>query len=191
MLLVLHAFSCNLQGMKRERVHTRSHMFSLTATHRQPLCTRRAHDAHTTMATIHKLPSGSWRAQVRRKGQYASDVFRLKDDAQRWVRDTESRIERNENLALGKPLQKVTLGDLIEAEWAYDFMTRHGVTHSFMTPTALKRLAQVENPRVTERPSPLQAKSRARSCGLECKDAKVDSWLIGCRVADQSGPSQR
>ena len=78
-----------------------------------------------------------------------------------------------------------------EAEWAYDFMTRHGVTHSFMTPTALKRLAQVENPRVTERPSPLQAKSRARSCGLECKDAKVDSWLIGCRVADQSGPSQR
>jgi len=34
-----------------------------------------------------------------------------------------------------------------EAEWAYAFMARHGVTHSFMTPTALKRLAQVDAPR--------------------------------------------
>ncbi len=34
-----------------------------------------------------------------------------------------------------------------DANWAYDFMARHGVTHSFMTPTALKRLAQVEAPR--------------------------------------------
>lgn len=33
------------------------------------------------------------------------------------------------------------------AEWAYEFMARQGVTHSFMTPTALKRLAQVEEPR--------------------------------------------
>ncbi|WP_439611434.1 acyl-CoA synthetase [Reyranella sp.] len=34
-----------------------------------------------------------------------------------------------------------------EAEWAYEFMARHGVTHSFMTPTALKQLAQVATPR--------------------------------------------
>lgn len=34
-----------------------------------------------------------------------------------------------------------------DAEWAYGFMARHGVTHSFMTPTALKRLAQIEAPR--------------------------------------------
>ena len=33
------------------------------------------------------------------------------------------------------------------ADWAYDFMQRHGVTHSFMTPTALKRLAQIPQPR--------------------------------------------
>ncbi|MFM7423012.1 MAG: acyl-CoA synthetase [Alphaproteobacteria bacterium] len=33
-----------------------------------------------------------------------------------------------------------------DAEWAFGFMERHGVTHSFMTPTALKRLAQVQNP---------------------------------------------
>jgi acetyl-CoA synthetase len=35
-----------------------------------------------------------------------------------------------------------------EAEWAFAFMERHGVTHSFMTPTALKRLAQVDRPRL-------------------------------------------
>ena len=34
-----------------------------------------------------------------------------------------------------------------DEEWAFDFMARHGVTHSFMTPTALKRLAQVAAPR--------------------------------------------
>lgn len=30
-----------------------------------------------------------------------------------------------------------------DADWAFAFMARHGVTHSFMTPTALKRLAEV------------------------------------------------
>ena len=34
-----------------------------------------------------------------------------------------------------------------DEEWAFDFMARHGVTHSFMTPTALKRLAEVRAPR--------------------------------------------
>jgi acetyl-CoA synthetase len=34
-----------------------------------------------------------------------------------------------------------------DAEWSFSFMERHGVTHSFMTPTALKRLAQVQDPR--------------------------------------------
>ena len=34
-----------------------------------------------------------------------------------------------------------------DEEWAFEFMARHGVTHSFMTPTALKRLAQVSAPR--------------------------------------------
>ena len=34
-----------------------------------------------------------------------------------------------------------------DAEWAFDLMERHGVTHSFMTPTALKRLAEIKDPR--------------------------------------------
>jgi acetyl-CoA synthetase len=41
----------------------------------------------------------------------------------------------------------VTSEHRFDAEWAFKFMERHGVTHSFMTPTALKRLAQVRDVR--------------------------------------------
>lgn len=34
-----------------------------------------------------------------------------------------------------------------EADWVFGFMARHEITHSFMTPTALKRLAEVKDPR--------------------------------------------
>jgi acetyl-CoA synthetase len=34
-----------------------------------------------------------------------------------------------------------------DTDWAFAFMSRHKVTHSFMTPTALKRLAEAANPR--------------------------------------------
>jgi acetyl-CoA synthetase len=34
-----------------------------------------------------------------------------------------------------------------QADWAFSFIARHGITHSFMTPTALKRLALVDAPR--------------------------------------------
>lgn len=37
------------------------------------------------MATIVKLKSGSYRVQVRRKGQYASKTFLRKSDADDWV----------------------------------------------------------------------------------------------------------
>lgn len=32
-------------------------------------------------------------------------------------------------------------------EWAFSFMEAHGVTHCFLTPTALKRMAMIEEPR--------------------------------------------
>jgi acetyl-CoA synthetase len=41
----------------------------------------------------------------------------------------------------------VTSEHRFDADWAFEFMARRGVTHSFMTPTALKRLAQVKAPR--------------------------------------------
>ena len=33
------------------------------------------------------------------------------------------------------------------AEWAFEFMAQHNITHSFMTPTALKRLAEISTPK--------------------------------------------
>ena len=43
----------------------------------------------------------------------------------------------------GRPV--VTSERRFDAEWAFEFMSRHRVTHTFLTPTALKRLAQVPN----------------------------------------------
>jgi acetyl-CoA synthetase len=40
-----------------------------------------------------------------------------------------------------------TSEDRFNAEWAYNFIERHKVTHTFLAPTAIKRLAQLENPR--------------------------------------------
>ncbi len=41
----------------------------------------------------------------------------------------------------------VTSEHRFEPEWAFAFMERRGVTHTFMTPTALKRLAETAHPR--------------------------------------------
>jgi integrase len=44
------------------------------------------------MAAFNRLPSGYWRVQVRRKGQYASRTFRLKFDAEQWALEAERAI---------------------------------------------------------------------------------------------------
>lgn len=48
------------------------------------------------MATFTKLKSGSWRAQIRRKGQYVSETFLRRKDAEEWALDMERRIDRQE-----------------------------------------------------------------------------------------------
>ncbi len=45
----------------------------------------------------------------------------------------------------GRPV--VTSEARFKADWAYAFMARHKVTHTFLAPTAIKRLAQTPNPR--------------------------------------------
>ncbi|WDR00549.1 AMP-binding protein [Devosia sp. J2-20] len=45
----------------------------------------------------------------------------------------------------GRPV--ATAESRFKADWAYDFMARHKVTHTFLPPTAIKRLADTENPR--------------------------------------------
>lgn len=48
------------------------------------------------MATLTKLKSGSWRAQIRRKGKYASDTFLRRGDAEAWARKLEHKIDRGD-----------------------------------------------------------------------------------------------
>ena len=45
------------------------------------------------MATIFQSSDGSWRLQIRRKGKYASQNFRLKGQARVWVRKIEHVID--------------------------------------------------------------------------------------------------
>ena len=45
------------------------------------------------MATMFKTRQGHWRAQVRRKGKYVSNTFRLKTQAHEWLRDVEHLID--------------------------------------------------------------------------------------------------
>lgn len=50
--------------------------------------------AYTKMATFVNLPSGTWRAIIRRKGRYISETFKLREDARRWATAQESAIDR-------------------------------------------------------------------------------------------------
>ena len=45
----------------------------------------------------------------------------------------------------GRPI--VTSLDRFKADWAYQFMARHKITHTFLAPTAIKRLAETPDPR--------------------------------------------
>lgn len=46
-----------------------------------------------------KLPSGSWRFQIRRNGQYASKSFKTKSDGERWARQAERATDTGELIA--------------------------------------------------------------------------------------------
>jgi integrase len=66
------------------------------------------------MATFKQLPSGNWRAQVRRKGSYASETFRRHKDAQEWALATERRIDLGGTASRPKFKDPTTFGDLID-----------------------------------------------------------------------------
>jgi integrase len=65
------------------------------------------------MATFAKLSSGSWRAQVRRKGKYANETFLRRGDAETWARNVEHRIDRGEPI-LCDPGTTKTFAGLID-----------------------------------------------------------------------------
>lgn len=66
------------------------------------------------MASIDRRPGGKWRAQVRREGHVLSKTFVMKGDADAWVRETESRIDRGEDPVGRQATSQSTLGDLID-----------------------------------------------------------------------------
>ncbi|WP_315803051.1 site-specific integrase [Bradyrhizobium sp. SZCCHNS3002] len=65
------------------------------------------------MATITRLKSGSWRAQVRRKGKYVNETFLRRKDAEEWAIDIERRIDRQEPTTTHKIRDVQLFGDLI------------------------------------------------------------------------------
>src|SRR5437899_6830508 len=66
------------------------------------------------MATFGKLQSGSWRVQVRRKRQYASNTFLRRHDAEEWALEIERSIDRGVPIKRSRPLeQPKAFADLI------------------------------------------------------------------------------
>jgi integrase len=66
------------------------------------------------MASFNKLPSGKWRAMVRKQGYQLSNTFRLKAEAEAWAGEQESRIGRGEKPTTKPIASRETLGDLID-----------------------------------------------------------------------------
>ncbi len=65
------------------------------------------------MPTFTKLPSGRWRAQVRRKGKYVGTTFPRHRDAEQWALDVERRIDRGETPSSRARPNPKTFNDLI------------------------------------------------------------------------------
>lgn len=73
---------------------------------------------HTSTASIGKLPSGSWRAQVRRKGRYIGETFRRHKDTEEWALAMERRIDRGETPSTRVRRDPPTFGDLVDLHLA-------------------------------------------------------------------------
>lgn len=66
------------------------------------------------MATIVLLPSGKWRAQVRRSGIYRNAVFPSKREAKDWAASVEGHAHHVAASGFAPPPKDATLGDLID-----------------------------------------------------------------------------
>lgn len=72
------------------------------------------HMAYTKMATFVNLPSGAWRAVVRRKGRYISETFKLREDARRWATAQERTIDNGNAPKKTYVASKTSLAHLID-----------------------------------------------------------------------------
>lgn len=67
------------------------------------------------MATITKLPSGKYRAQIRRNGVYRAHTFLRKLDAQAWSSELERSIEGGSSAGVIQPPSRMLVADVIDA----------------------------------------------------------------------------
>lgn len=65
------------------------------------------------MATITQARNGHWRVQVRRKGKYASQTFRLKTEATIWARDIEHHIDQGKDVTSPQAREATTIGHIV------------------------------------------------------------------------------
>jgi hypothetical protein len=89
----------------------------------QSCCIKNAQGLH--MATISKLPSGKFRAQIRRQGLYKARTFFRKLDARAWSLELEKSIESGRGVGVMQAPTGMTLADLIEA-----YLTQVRVTNA-------------------------------------------------------------
>lgn len=66
------------------------------------------------MAVIVKLPSGNWRAQVRRKNTYVSNTFKSRADADAWAIEAERTIDKGLNPKDVNPQSVHNFADIID-----------------------------------------------------------------------------
>src|SRR5260221_9003169 len=66
------------------------------------------------MATISKLPSGKFRAQVRRAGVYRAATFPMRRDAQHWAETVETQAHHIAASGFAPIPKEATFGDLID-----------------------------------------------------------------------------
>lgn len=66
------------------------------------------------MATFHRLPSGNWRAQIRRRNQISSRTFRLKAEAEQWAREADQALDAGRSIEAPKLGRRTPFKTLIQ-----------------------------------------------------------------------------
>lgn len=92
-----------------------SHLYALFRSFRVHVwCTKPKRTSLRPVASFDKLPSGYWRAHVRRKGRYVSKTFRLKSEAEAWAVDTEHAVQTGKDPDAVQIDPKALFGTLID-----------------------------------------------------------------------------
>jgi hypothetical protein len=60
------------------------------------------------MPTFVHLPSGNWRAVIRRKGRTVAETFRRKIDAEGWALEMERRVDLGQDVSTNRPASLAT-----------------------------------------------------------------------------------